>query len=205
MRTSIAVAVLLLGSSAWAGGKAFDEGLSADEAARLTRSLGAMQARYHDAKPAMDRLKKSPEARKTPRLTQAAIDVLKSYTTIGVFLAELESGLKAKNPKAHSFELQLKGELDVFELKLAALKDKALASRAPAVAELIVGTIVIAASLETLYLAFDAAYDAAVADVELALLPTWDVYQSVHFTSPYVVLDDVDPGSVWETAEYEGE
>jgi hypothetical protein len=199
------VAVLLMASGASAKGKAFDEGLSSEEVTRLTKSLGALQARYLEAKPAMDRLKKNPEARKTPRLTQAATDVLRSYTTLGVFLAELESGLKKRDARAHSFELQLKGELDVFDLKLGALKAQAVASRAPAVVEIIGPTLVLAASLHTLYLAFDAAYDTAVSDVELVMVPMHDVYDAVHFTSPYVVLDDTDPGSIWETAEYEGE
>ena len=208
MKTTIAVlcTILLAAPAALARGKDFQEGLTRDEVTKLTKSLGAMEAKYDEARPAMDKLKKNPEVRKTARLTAAASDVLKSYTTIGVFLHEMDEGLKKRDPKVNSFEIQLKGELDQFDLKLAALKEQAQAAKAPSVAEIIVGTIVLAAALDTLYLSFDTYYDVAVSDVDLVLVPTYDVYQVVHYTTPtYWIVDDTAPAVQWEAAQTDEE
>ncbi len=190
------ISCLLLASSALASGKGFSDGLSRDEVTRLTKSLGAMEAKYDEAKPAMDKLKKSPEIRKNAKLTAAASDVLKSYTTVGVFINEMEAGLKKRDPKVNSYELKLKGEVDTLELKLAALTEQAKMSQSPSVVEIVVGAVVIAAALDTLYVAFDSYYDVALADVDLVLIPAYDVYDVVHYESPYlVVYPDVDDGT----------
>src|SRR5262245_34983805 len=97
------VALLVVAVPAFAGGKDFKDGLSKDEVTKLTKSLGALEAKYNEAKPSMDKLKKSPEVRKSPKLTQLASEVLKHYTTVGVFLDEMERGIKKRDPKVNSF------------------------------------------------------------------------------------------------------
>lgn len=183
------VAALVLAVPAFAGGRDFKDGLSKDEVTKLTKTLGALEAKYDEAKPAMDKLKKSPDVRKSSKLTALASEVLKHYTAVGVFLGEMERGLKKRDPRVNSFETQIKGEIDQWELKLAALKDQAKAERAPSVAELVVGTLVLAAALDTLWVTFDGYYDVAVADIDLVVIPVYDVYQVVHYTSPYVVVE----------------
>jgi hypothetical protein len=200
----LCIAVLLLAVPAFAGGKGFQEGLSKDEVTKLTKSLGALEAKYNEAKPSMEKLKKNPEVRKSAKLTNLASEVLKHYTTVGVFLDEMERGLKKRDPKVNAFETQIKGEIDQWELKLAALKDQAKAEKAASVAELVAGTIVLAAALDTLWVAFDGYYDVAVADVDLVVIPVYDVYEVVHYTSPYVIVDHddgVEPTT--DVADYE--
>ncbi len=198
------VAVLVVAVPAFAGGKDFKDGLSKDEVTKLTKSLGALEAKYGEAKPAMEKLKKSPEVRKSAKLTALASDVLKHYTTVGVFLGEMERGLKKRDPKVNSFETQIKGEIDQWELKLAALKEQAKEEHAASVGQIIAGAIVLAAAIDTLWVTFDGYYDVAVADVDLVILPVYDVYEVVHYTSPYVVVDvdDADDGAT-DVAEYE--
>jgi len=198
------VAVLVAAVPAFAGGKDFKDGLSKDEVTKLTKSLGAMEAKYNEAKPKMDALKKNPEVRKNPKLTATASEVLKHYTAVGVFLTEMEEGIKKRDPKVNSFETKIQGEIDQWELKLGALKEQAQAAKANSVAQLVAGAIVLAAALDTLYVGFDTYYDVAVADVDLVVVPVYDVYEVVHYTSPYVI---VDPGEdAWESgadvAEY---
>lgn len=199
------VAVVVLAVPAFAGGKDFRDGLSKDEVTKLTKSLGALEAKYDEARPQMEQLKKNPEVRKNAKLTATASEVLKHYTTVGVFLAEMEQGIKARDPKVNSFETKIKGEIDQWELKLGALKDQAKAAHASSVVQLVAGAIVLAAALDSLYVTFDVYYDVAVADVDLVVVPVYDVYEVVHYTSPYVIVDsdDDDYGAAQDVADYE--
>jgi hypothetical protein len=201
------IALMVVAVPAFAGGKDFRDGLSRDEVTKLTRSLGALEAKYHEARPSMEKLKKNPEVRKNAKLAQTASEVLQHYTAVGVFLHEMEQGIKKRDPKVNSFETKIQGEIDQWELKLAALEEQAKAAKAPSVAELVAGTIILAAALDTLWVTFDGYYDVAVADVDLVVVPVYDVYEVVHYTSPYVLVEDSD--TAWEggtdVADYYGE
>jgi hypothetical protein len=201
MKRALAVA-LALALPALAGGKDFKDGLSRDEVTRLTKSLGAMEAKYNEAKPKMEALKKNGDVRKSGQLTAAASEVLKHYTAVGVFLHEMERGIKARDPKVNSFETRIQGEIDQWELKLEALKAQAKEARVSSVVEIVAGAIVLAAALDTLFVAFDSYYDLAVADVDLVVLPVYDVYEVVHYTSPYVIVED-HGGDVYDVADVE--
>src|SRR5262249_6982996 len=85
-------AVLVVAIPAFAGGKDFKDGLSKDEVTQLTKSLGALEAKYNDAKPSMEKLKKNPDVRRSAKLTASASEVLQHYTAVGVFLKEMEQG-----------------------------------------------------------------------------------------------------------------
>ena len=189
MQKLMMLAALMLAVPAFAGGRDFKDGLSKDEVVKLTKSLGALEAKFNEAKPSMDKLKKNPEVRKSSKLTALASDVLKHYTTVGVFLDEMERGIKKRDPKVNSFEMQIKGEIDQWELKMAALQEQAKAEKANSVAQLVAGAIVLAAAIDTLWVTFDGYYDVAVADVDLVVVPVYDVYEVVHYTSPYVIVD----------------
>ena len=198
------IAVLVVAVPAFAGGKDFKDGLSKDEVTKLTKSLGALEAKYNEAKPSMEKLKKSPDVRKSAKMTALASEVLKHYTTVGVFLDEMDRGLKKRDPKVNSFETQIKGEIDQWELKLASLQEQAKQEHASSVAQIVAGTIILAAALDTLYVSFDAYYDVAVVDIDLVVLPVYDVYEVVHYTSPYIVIDHGDDYEVGtDVAEYE--
>lgn len=196
-----AISCLFLASPALAGGKGLADGLSNEEVAKLTKSLGGMQAKYQEVQPAMTKLKGSKEIRKDPKLTAAATDVLKSNTAVGVFLKEMETGLKKRDPKVNSYEVKLKGEIDTLELKLAALKEQAKASKVPAIVDLAAGAVVFASALDALYVTFDSYYDVAVADVDLLLLPVFDVYDVVHYDAPIMVIDHDDVVDVVDVVE----
>jgi hypothetical protein len=204
MMKALCVALVVLAVPAFAGGKDFRDGLSKDEVQKLTKSLGALQAKYAEAKPQMEKLKKSPEVRRHARLAATASDVLKHYTTVGVFLAEMERGIKSRDPKVNAYEITIKGEIDRWEAKLDTLSDQAKALKAVAVTETAAHTLAVVAALDTLYGAFDEAYDLAVADVDLVVLPFYDVYETVHYTSPYVMVDsDDEPVLGQDVADYE--
>src|SRR6185436_5947683 len=98
------------------------------------------------------------------------------------------------------------GEIDQWELKLEALKEQAQAAKASSVASIVAGAIILAAALDTLYVGFDTVYDVAVADVDLVVIPVYDVYEVVHYTSPYVIVDHDDDDAFelgTDVAEYE--
>jgi hypothetical protein len=109
--TTVIFAAFLSAAPARAKGKDFQDGLTKEEVTKLTKSLGALEAKYTEAKPSIEKLKKNPDVRRTPKLTIAASEVLKSYATIGVFLHEMDQGLKKRDPKVNSFEIQLKSEI----------------------------------------------------------------------------------------------
>lgn len=192
MNQLLVAVVLAVAVPAFAAGKDYKDGLSKDEVSKLTRSLSALQGKYDEARPAIEKLKRNPDVRKNAKLTVAANRVLKHFTTIGVFLAELKAGLATRDPKVNSFEPELEGELDQWALDLAALQQQAKAAKATSLAALVAGPIVIAAALDTLWVSFDGAYAAAVADVDLVVVPVYDVYAVVHYTSPYVIVDSDD-------------
>ena len=86
MKKLLVVMVGLVAVPALAGGKDFKDGLSKDEVVKLTKSLGALEAKYNEARPKMEALKKNPDVRKNAKLTATASEVLKHYTTVGVWL-----------------------------------------------------------------------------------------------------------------------
>ena len=171
------------------GTKTFQEGLSDDEVRKLTKTLGAFEKKYADLKPSMDKLKANPEIPKHPPLLALASESFKHYTTIGVFLREMDDGLKKKDPKVNSFEIQLQGEVDTLELKLKALQTEAKKEHVDSVAQTAAAAIIVGAALVTAYVALDLIYDASVIDVNVVLIPTYDVYTTVHYVEP-VWVDD---------------
>jgi hypothetical protein len=173
-RTSL-VALVLVAPSVLAGGKSFSDGLSVAEVTRLTRAYGLLEGKYNEARPAIEQLKADPELNKTGKLSDSGAQVVQSYATIGTFLDQMKEALETRDPKLNSLEVGLKGELAAFDRRLDVLYEQAKSAEAPTVAEQAANASVIATALHTLYVRFDAIYDAAVADVDLTRLPAYDV------------------------------
>lgn len=197
----ITCAVLLLSPAAFARGKGFEDAITPAEATRLVKALGELEARYAQAAPQMEKLKKDPDVFKTPALTQAASATLKSYSTIGVFLVQLREGINKRDGKVHAYELELKGEIDELEAKLAQLRDQAGRAEVPTVKAVAIAALAIANELDTQYLIFDANYEVAVADVDLLMLPAVDVYAAVRFSDPFLAAQPGGERSRWESAQ----
>jgi hypothetical protein len=198
---AVTCAVLLLSSSALARGKDFEEAITPGEATRLVKALGELEARHTQAGVQMDKLKKDPDVFKTPALTQAASATLKSHATIGVFLVQLREGIAKRDGKVHAYELELKGEIDELEARLAQLREQAGRAEVPTVKAIAIAALVIANELDTQYLIFDANYEVAVADVDLLMLPSVDVYAAVRFSDPFLAAQPGGERSRWESAQ----
>lgn len=190
LATAVACASLLFSSTALALGRDFDEAVPPEEAARLLKSLSALQEQYAKAAPAMERLKREPEVLRSPQLTQAAIEVLKSHTTIGAFLAQLKDGLMKRDSRVNAFELELKSEIELLERRLRVLRERARADQSPAVQQVVSQALPVAVELASLYLVFDANYLVAIADVDVFSIPTVDVFSVVKFQNPYLAAEE---------------
>jgi hypothetical protein len=181
---------LLASSSAFALGRTFDEAVSQEEAARLLKSVASMQEQYEKTTPAMERLKHEGEVQRSPQLTQAAVEVLKSYTTVGVFLAQIRDGLTRRDSKVNAYEIELKSEIDVFTRRLQTLRERARADSSPAVQHVVSQALPATTELAALYIAFDANYLVAISDVDVFSIPTVDVFAAVKFQNPYLAGDE---------------
>jgi hypothetical protein len=180
----------LLSAPAFALGRNFDEAVSADEAARLLKSLATMQEQYEKTTPAMERLKREPEVQRSAQLTQAAVEVLKSHATIGVFLTQIREGLSRRDSKVNAYEIELKSEIDVFARRLGTLRERARADSSPAVQQVVSQALPPTTELASLYIAFDANYLVAIADVDVFSIPTVDVFAAVKFQNPYLAGEE---------------
>ena len=176
MRLRFVVAALWLSPlAALAEGKDFKEGLTDAEVARLTQSLGALEAKHSEVTRAVRRLERSAAIRRHAQPARASTALLKSHATVGAYLSAIKGGIENRDPEAHSFVLKLEGAIDRFELRLAALEQRAAELKAKAVIQIVAELGAIATSMDNLGRQFDAEYKAAVADVDLVLVPAFRV------------------------------
>jgi hypothetical protein len=201
MKLSSAVLCLtLVASPAFALGRGFDEALSADDASRLLKNLNQLQDTFDKAAPAMEKLKKEPEVLRSPQLTHAATQVLKSHATLSVFLTQIRDGLQRRDAKVNAYELELKSEIDVFARRLTALRERARAEALPQVQQVVSQVLPVTTELAAQYLVFDANYLVATSDVDLLTIPQVDVFASVKFQNPYLAAEE---GARFDTARAE--
>jgi hypothetical protein len=205
-RGAVVVAMFLgLGQPAGAKGKSFAEGLSEKEVVSLGKSLAKVEADLRKSRPLVEALRRGSAIASHPPLIPIAAELGKIDAEIGVFIDKTKQYLKTRDPKVNAFEVKLQAEIRAFSAKLKVLERQSRAMHAGAVLGSVTAILLIADALDQDYLAFDHVYDLAVADIDLTILPAFDVYSEVVIPADVYVIHEEPEAEHHEAEHHETE
>jgi hypothetical protein len=191
MRT-VALMLCLIAPAALAGGKkSLSSGLTTEEIGRLEKSMKEMATRFQRTSAIVEHMRKNPDLKGHLALSGMVGDAIKQRAEVVTYFSKMNGYLQKKDPKVVSYEQKLQGEIEAFKYKLESLQVQAKKERVDSLSADLADAIAVTVATVALAVAFDSAWDLAVADVDLMMIPVIDVDHDVIVIEHDVLVEEV--------------